>query len=394
DDDPADQCPVRPQRRRSRRLARRPVPLAAVHRQPGRAHHHVERRGGDHQPVDLPEGPVRRGGLRRPGAGPRPARHRHRRGRPCAHDLRRALGVRRPARGLRPDRRRRRPGVDRGRPPHRPRHRAHRGRGQGAVVAGGPAQPLHQDPRHEGRSAGHHSGAGGGDQRQRHADLLPRALRRRHGRVPGRARAGEGQRPRPVPHGLGRVLLRQPRRLRDRQAAARRLAAARSGRHRQRAPGLLPLREGGLRRPLEGPRGRGSQAAAPAVGVDRRQGPGVRRHPVRRRAGGAGDGQHHARVDARGGRRPRRRARGHGHRRLRRRPAGPRRAGPGRHLVRRRRRDARARGGRQVRGVVELPDRVGHRAAREGGRRHHPGRCCQAGRRRSGSGLAGEHRLM
>ncbi len=38
--------------------------------------------------------------------------------------------------------------------------------------------------------------------------------------------------------------------------------------------------------------------AAPAVGIDRREGPGVRRHALRRRAGRTGHGQHHARADA------------------------------------------------------------------------------------------------
>ena len=55
----------------------------------------------------------------------------------------------------------------------------------------------------------------------------------------------------------------------------------------------------------------GRERAAAAVGVDRRQGPGVPRHAVRRRAGRAGHGQHHARGDARGRRRPRRDPRRH-----------------------------------------------------------------------------------
>ena len=58
-----------------------------------------------------------------------------------------------------------------------------------------------------------------GHQRQRHADLLPRPLRRGHGRLPDRARAGQGGRHRPVDDPLGRVVLRLPRRHRDRQAA-------------------------------------------------------------------------------------------------------------------------------------------------------------------------------
>jgi transaldolase len=47
-------------------------------------------------------------------------------------------------------------------------------------------------------------------------------------------------------------------------------------------------------RPLEGPRVGRRQAAAPAVGLHRCQGPVLRRHAVRRRAGRAGHRQHHA----------------------------------------------------------------------------------------------------
>ena len=45
--------------------------------------------------------------------------------------------------------------------------------------------------------------------------------------------------------------------------------------------------------------GRGRQRAASAVGLDRRQGPGLRRHDVRRRTRRAEHGQHHARGHAR-----------------------------------------------------------------------------------------------
>ena len=46
-------------------------------------------------------------------------------------------------------------------------------------------------------------------------------------------------------------------------------------------------------------------AAAPAVGLHQRQGPRLRRHPVRHRPGRVRRGQHHARGDAQRGRRPR-----------------------------------------------------------------------------------------
>ena len=77
-------------------------------------------------------------------------------------------------------------------------------------------------------------------------------------------------------HRLGGVVLRLPRRHRDRQAAGqdrhrRGQGAARQGRHRQRPAGLRALRGGLRRRPLEGAGRRRRQAAAAAVGVDRRR---------------------------------------------------------------------------------------------------------------------------
>ncbi len=47
-------------------------------------------------------------------------------------------------------------------------------------------------------------------------------------------------------------------------------------------------------RPVAGPRGRRREHAAPAVGLHRRQGPGLRRHDVRRRSGRPEHGQHDA----------------------------------------------------------------------------------------------------
>ena len=58
-------------------------------------------------------------------------------------------------------------------------------------------------------------------QHQRDPDLLPAALRRGHGRLPRRYRAGPRRGPRPDRVGLGRLVLRQPRRHRDRPAARR-----------------------------------------------------------------------------------------------------------------------------------------------------------------------------
>ena len=144
----------------------------------------------------------------------------------------------------------------------------------------------------------------------------------------------------PVDDPLGRLVLRLPRRHRDRQAARRDRhrrgqGAQGQGRRRQR-PARLPGLRGGLLDPaLEEPRGRRRPRAAPAVGLHRRQGPGLPRHALRHRAGRPEHRQHDAREDARRGRRPRRGHRRHRHRQLRRRRRGARRPrGPG-HLLRR-----------------------------------------------------------
>ena len=61
----------------------------------------------------------------------------------------------------------------------------HRGR-QDAARAGRPAQPAHQDPRHEGGPAGDHRMRRLRRTGERHAAVLRRPLPRRRGRVPGR----------------------------------------------------------------------------------------------------------------------------------------------------------------------------------------------------------------
>ena len=67
-------------------------------------------------------------------------------GHPRHHHLRHPVGLRRAAAGLRRDQRHRRPGLDRGGPAARRGHRQDHRRGACAVVAGGPAEPVHQDP--------------------------------------------------------------------------------------------------------------------------------------------------------------------------------------------------------------------------------------------------------
>ncbi len=83
---------------------------------------------------------------------------------------------------------------------------------------GRPAERPDQDPGDRRGPRGHHRDPGRGHQRQRDPDLLPGALPRGHQRLPGRPGAGQGRRHRPVDDPLGRVVLRLPRRHRDRQA--------------------------------------------------------------------------------------------------------------------------------------------------------------------------------
>ena len=168
-----------------------------------------------------------------------------------------------------------------------------------------------------------------GHQRERDA-AVQRGVLREHRRGlhprPGAAQGG-GREP---GRALGGVVLRLARGLRGGQAPGGRRQGGpdRQGGHRQR-PGRLPeLQEALPRRALRGAQGGRRAGAAPAVGLDRRQGRALRRHEVRGRAGGAGDGEHHAAGHAGGVRREARGRRGHG------RPGphgGPEEAGRRRH---------------------------------------------------------------
>ncbi len=70
--------------------------------------------------------------------------------------------------------------------------------------------------------------------------------------------------------------------------------AARQGRARERPARLRAVRAEVGDAALGGAQGPRRPAAAPAVGIDERQGPVLRRHHVRHRAGGARHRQHHA----------------------------------------------------------------------------------------------------
>ncbi len=82
----------------------------------------------------------------------------------------------------------RRPGLHRGRSSARARHGGDRRPGPRAVGGDRPAEPAGQDPGDDGRPARDPCGDRRGHQRQRHADLLPRALSRRDGGLHRRAR--------------------------------------------------------------------------------------------------------------------------------------------------------------------------------------------------------------
>ena len=233
---------------------------------------------------------------------------------------------------------------------------------------GRPAERAHQDPGHRRGPAGHHRGARRGHQRQRHADLLPRALPRGDERLPHRARAGPRRPARTCPRSTRSPRSSSPASTPRSTSGSTRSAPTRPRRSRARpaspTPGW-PTRR--TRRSSPTPRwkaldGRGRAPAAPAVGVDRRQGPGLPRHAVRRPSSS----------------RPTRSTR------CRRRPStrspttarSPATPSPAptrtprsvldaleapRRLLRRRRRRARARGRRQVREVLGRAARRGQR---------------------------------
>ena len=172
------------------------------------------------------------------------------------------------------------------------RHREDHRRGPRPVVAGGPAEPVHQDPGHPCRAARDHPVPGRGDQRQRDADLLAGAVRRGHRRLLHRAGAGRRGRPRPGLDGVGGVVLRQPGGHRGGQQAGQDRhpgggRAARQGRRRQRPARLRALRAAVRHAALVGAAGQGRPPPAAAVGLDQHQGPGLPGHHVRGRTGRA-----------------------------------------------------------------------------------------------------------
>ena len=119
----------------------------------------------------LKQGQIGRGALLRTGAGgPHPGC------RPVSTDPR-------------PDQRRGRVGVAGSVAVAGLRHSQHPGRGQGSARAGGTAEPVHQDSRHQGRPAGHRGSDLCRHPDQRHSAVLPRAVSGGCRGVPARHRA-------------------------------------------------------------------------------------------------------------------------------------------------------------------------------------------------------------
>ena len=220
-----------------------------------------DRRGLGHrpdlEPVDLPEGDLALGRLRRPDP---PLPHRDRR---PARDLLRARDRGRPRRlrrlpaGLRRERRRRRLRLARGRPGPRRRHGGDGRAGRRPARAGRPAEPLRQDPGDAGGPAGDRGLHRARHPDQRHADLLAGALPRGRRRLPARARAARRRGRRPGAGELGRLVLRLAARHRGRRAArrARPVGEPRAGsrgqaRDREREARLPALPRGVRRRGL------------------------------------------------------------------------------------------------------------------------------------------------
>ena len=253
----------------------------------GRADPRQARRRRHHQPDDLPEGDQPSGDaydeqLARPGA----ARRRRRRGGARDHHLRRPLGLRRAAAGLRRHRRRRRPGVDRGRPAAGPRHRhapSPRPRRCGGWSTGRTCSSRSRPPRRGPARRSPQCLAEGISVNvtlifslERYGEVMDAFL---DGMEQARANGHDL-----AAHRLGGVVLRLPRRHRDRQAAGQDRHATRP----RRCEGKAAIANARLAyQRYEEVFGTdrwtalaaaGAQAAAAAVGLDRRQGPGVRRH--------------------------------------------------------------------------------------------------------------------
>ena len=145
-----------------------------------------------------------------------------------------------------------------------------------------PARPPERDDQDPGDARGppgdhpHHRCR---HQRERHADLRPRALRRGHRRVHERARAARGRGWRSVHGALGRVVLREPSRHRGRPSPPRGFAVARQGCRREREAGVRAVPGVARHRPRGGRSRRRARPCSARCG--RRRRPRTTRTPPR-----------------------------------------------------------------------------------------------------------------
>jgi transaldolase len=215
-----------------------------------------------------------------------------------------------------------RPRVDRGRPAARPRRAGDGRRGQ-AAVAGRPPEPDDQDPATKDGLPAISEVIGRRHQRQRHADLLPRALPRGHGRLrhgPGEGAEAAGTTSRrSTPSPPSSCPGSTPRSTSGRDRHGRGGRAEGQGRHRERAPRVRGVYE----EVFAGERWR-SLAAAGAKPSSARCGPRRAsrtrrtRTPCTSTSSSRRHGEHDAGGHAEGRRRPRRHPRRHRDRHLRR----------------------------------------------------------------------------
>ena len=187
--------------------------------------------GHHHQPDDLRERDLHRGGLSDPAGRDPPIRREPDRHRVLAHHRRCAGRVRHPLARVRRDRRRGRTGLGRGESCRRARRGSDPGRGAPAHTSGRPPEPVRQDPGDARGPHRHRRCHRRRDQHQRDAHLRPRPLPPGDRRLPDRA----GARPRRGPPArrdpVGRLVLRLARRRRGRSTTGgRRSCRLRSSR--------------------------------------------------------------------------------------------------------------------------------------------------------------------
>ncbi len=201
--------------------------------------------------------------------------------------------------------------------------------GEAAVGGGRPPQRVHQDPRdHRGPPGDHRRCSAQGISVNVTLIFGLDRYQRGDGRVPRRTGAGPGARASTCPRSTRSRRSSSPAWTPRSTSGSTRPAAA--GRQLKGQAGIANARlayqayeEFFAGDRFAGAQGRRRQHPAAAVGLDRREEPGLPRHHVRRRPRRREHREHHAGEDPRGLRRPRRgRQRRPGHHQVRRRAAG------------------------------------------------------------------------